>query len=535
MSRRPVGPLSHGGHGSARRISKRRGVAASARARVSRGWAVIAPILLAGAVAVGTAGTAQAVPPPPPNPSDREIQDSQSKASQSAAEVGRLSGAMSSTQAKITRLQDSMELAAELAMKARVDLQVAQATADDAEQFVATSRRAASQAGDAISAAENGAAQFAAASFRQGSVAGSLTALLDADSIDELLARSQMIAQVSGSQAGVLDLLRTSRVSKANLDSQAREALAAARRARSAAQDAQRSADRAEQAAVDSFASGQRQLTVLQAQLVDQQATYQQALDQVAELKGQRAQYETWLATKKAEERRVAEQAAVQQRQAAIALRQRQLAEQQQAQVEKQRADAIRTGRKRQQDLARARAQRGNDGGSQPGTPSAPPGPPDAGPESPVTQPGPADGRAGQRVVQEALKWVGTSYAWGGGDINGPTKGIRDYGVADQYGDYKKIGFDCSGLTLYAWGQVGVRLPHYSGYQFNRGQRVDRSDLQPGDLVYYANDTSNPATIHHVAIYMGNDQIIEARQSGDVVRISSMRWAGYIGATRPGT
>jgi len=509
-------------------------MAAFARARASRGWAVIVPIVLAGAVAVGTAGTAQAVPPPPPNPSDRAIQDSQSKASQSAAEVGRLSGVMSSTQAKITRLQDSMELAAELAMKARVDLQVAQVAADDAEQFVATSRRAASQAGDAISAAENDAAQFAAASFRQGSVAGSLTALLDADSIDELLARSQMIAQVSGSQAGVLDLLRTSRVSKANLDSQAREALAGARRTRSTAQDAQRSADRTEQAAVDSFASGQRQLAVLQAQLVDQQAAYQQALDQVAELKGQRAQYETWLATKKAEDRRMAEQAAVQQRQAEIARRQRQLAEQQQAQADKQRADAIRTERKRQQDLARARAQRGNDAGSHPGTPSAPPGSPVAGPEPPAP-PGPADGRAGQRVVQQALKWVGTSYAWGGGDINGPTRGIRDYGVADQFGDYKKIGFDCSGLTLYAWGQVGVVLPHYSGYQFNQGQRVNRSDLQPGDLVYYANDTSNAATIHHVAIYMGNDQIIEARQSGDVVRISSMRWAGYIGATRPGT
>ena len=499
------------------------------------GWTVIAPMVFAAAVAVGTAGAAQAVPPPPPNPSDREIQSTQSKASQSAAEVGRLSGAMSSTQAKITRLQDSMELAAELAMKARVDLQVAQAAAADAERFVTTSRRAASMAGDAISAAENDAAQFAAASFRQGSVAGSLTALLDAESVDELLARSQMIAQVSGSQAGVLDLLRTSRVAKANLDSRAREALADARRTRSAAEDAQRSADRAEQAAVDSFASGQRQLAVLQAQLADQQAVYQQALDQVAELQGQRAQYETWLATKKADERRLAEQAAVQQRQAENALRQRQLAEQQQARVEQQRADAIRIERERQQDLARARAQQGSDAVTQPGTPSAPPGSPDAGQEPLIAPPDPADGRVGQRVIREALKWVGTPYAWGGGDINGPTKGIRDYGVADQYGDYKKIGFDCSGLTLYAWGQVGVRLPHYSGYQFNQGQRVNRSDLQPGDLVYYAYDTSNPATIHHVAIYMGNDQIIEARQSGDVVRISTMRWAGYIGATRPGT
>jgi cell wall-associated NlpC family hydrolase len=138
-------------------------------------------------------------------------------------------------------------------------------------------------------------------------------------------------------------------------------------------------------------------------------------------------------------------------------------------------------------------------------------------------------------VVQAALAWLGTPYAWGGGTSSGPSRGIHDWGTADYYGDYNKIGFDCSGLALYAWAQVGVYLPHYSAYQYYSGQHVSASNLQPGDLVFYAYDTSNPATIHHVAIYMGNNQIVQAPYSGSYVQIAPMRWSGYIGATRPGT
>ena len=102
------------------------------------------------------------------------------------------------------------------------------------------------------------------------------------------------------------------------------------------------------------------------------------------------------------------------------------------------------------------------------------------------------------------MRWIGTQYAWGGGDANGPTRGIRDGGTADRYGDYNKIGFDCSGLALYAYAQIGVALPHYSGYQYFRGARISKANLQPGDLVFFAYNTSDPGTIHHVAIYAGD-------------------------------
>ena len=132
-----------------------------------------------------------------------------------------------------------------------------------------------------------------------------------------------------------------------------------------------------------------------------------------------------------------------------------------------------------------------------------------------------------------AKQWLGTPYAWGGGDANGPTRGIHDGGTGDRNGDYNKIGFDCSGLALYAYAQVGIYLPHYSGYQYFRGARISKSNLQPGDLVFFAYNTSEPSTIHHVAIYIGDGMMIEAPNSGSYVRIRTLRTSGYIGAARP--
>ena len=64
-----------------------------------------------------------------------------------------------------------------------------------------------------------------------------------------------------------------------------------------------------------------------------------------------------------------------------------------------------------------------------------------------------------QTVINRALAQLGVTYAWGGGDAAGPTLGIRDGGVADAHGDYAKVGFDCSGLALYAYAGIGVSRP----------------------------------------------------------------------------
>lgn len=67
------------------------------------------------------------------------------------------------------------------------------------------------------------------------------------------------------------------------------------------------------------------------------------------------------------------------------------------------------------------------------------------------------------------MSQLGVRYSWGGGNANGPTVGVREGGVADSSGDYYSVGFDCSGLTMYAYAGVGVMLPHFSGYQYTSG------------------------------------------------------------------
>jgi len=125
-----------------------------------------------------------------------------------------------------------------------------------------------------------------------------------------------------------------------------------------------------------------------------------------------------------------------------------------------------------------------------------------------------------QGVIDRAVSQIGVTYAWGGGNAKGPSRGIRDGGVADEFGDYRKTGFDCSGLMLYAFGALGVGLPHYSGYQYNAGKKVPISQVRPGDMLFWA-DGGN---IHHVALFIGNGKMVEAPYSGGAVRIVPVRY-----------
>jgi cell wall-associated NlpC family hydrolase len=133
-------------------------------------------------------------------------------------------------------------------------------------------------------------------------------------------------------------------------------------------------------------------------------------------------------------------------------------------------------------------------------------------------------GGSARSVINRALSQLGMPYAWGGGNAYGPTRGIRDGGIADLYGDYDKIGFDCSGLMIYAFAAAGYRLPHYSGYQAQSGRQVPLSQKAPGDMLFWASG----GHIHHVALYIGNGQMVEAPYSGSHVRIASVRYGGIV-------
>ena len=100
-------------------------------------------------------------------------------------------------------------------------------------------------------------------------------------------------------------------------------------------------------------------------------------------------------------------------------------------------------------------------------------------------------------LVNYALKFVGNRYVWGGTSL---TKGV-----------------DCSGFTLKIYEKYGIYLPHYSGAQPAHGKKITRAELQPGDLIFYASS----GKIDHVAIYIGNGQIVHAANSRDGIKISN--------------
>ena len=121
--------------------------------------------------------------------------------------------------------------------------------------------------------------------------------------------------------------------------------------------------------------------------------------------------------------------------------------------------------------------------------------------------PAPAPNAGAGAAVDAALSQVGKPYQWGAA---GP----------DSY--------DCSGLTMWAWAHAGVALPHNSGAQYSATPRVDRSDWQPGDLLFFG------SPIHHVGMYIGNGQMVEAPYTGAQVRVVSASRSDYVGAGRPG-
>lgn len=116
-----------------------------------------------------------------------------------------------------------------------------------------------------------------------------------------------------------------------------------------------------------------------------------------------------------------------------------------------------------------------------------------------------------EAVIARAEAQKGTPYVWGGGDANGPTGGLEG----------GQSGYDCSGLVLYAFAGAGISLPHYTGYQYQRGQQIPVDEAERGDLLFWGEGGSQ-----HVAIYLGDGMMLEAPQSGMNVQESPVRYNG---------
>ncbi|MEU4766844.1 NlpC/P60 family protein [Actinosynnema sp. NPDC023794] len=422
-------------------------------------WVI--PIAIALTTAVGLGGTAHATPPPPPNPSDAEISAGRQQADAKAAHVGELTGRLTDAEARLRDLTDEVAFKLELANKARVDLDTAQGEADRARRDADAARVEADAAARAVEDARVRLDEFAAASFEQGSLVGSVSAYFGATSPQDLLARAQLLQAVSESSLDALDDVERTRAEQANKDSAARAALDLADRKQAAADQAKRDADAAQATAVQAQQGQAAAARSIQDDKARVEGELDHALTAVEGLEDQRAQYDRWLRDKRREDEEAARLAA----------------------------------------LAAAAA------------PQAPRPPTAAAPS----------GHGVETVVARALQQLGVRYSWGGGNYDGPTVGIRDGGVGDAHGDYYSVGFDCSGLMMYAFAGVGVYLPHYSGYQYNAGRKVPLAQARRGDMLFWG---PNGGT--HVALYLGDGMMVEAPYSGSHVRVAPVRYGGIM-------
>ena len=126
---------------------------------------------------------------------------------------------------------------------------------------------------------------------------------------------------------------------------------------------------------------------------------------------------------------------------------------------------------------------------------------------APAPEPAPSrSGNAASTAINAAMGYLGTPYVWAGESASG---------------------LDCSGLTMVAYAAAGVDLTHSSRVQYGEGSQVPLDAAQPGDLVFWSSDGSQSG-IYHVAIYLGDDMMIEAPTFGLTVRVTPMRYSGVM-------
>jgi cell wall-associated NlpC family hydrolase len=443
----------------------------------------------------GLPASAQPTPPPPP-PAGSAAEPPPPPGGSAAAEVGRLVAQLSTLQTQVDDLADQAGQRQELANRAVADDAAARARVDETRRDADVTRASAATVADRAEAARRQVDEWVAAQYQQADASSIASALAGTRGPQDVADRLQLEGLVSAEQSADLEGYERARVDAANADS----------RARAAAAQAADAAARAT-AARDTAA---RELAAARAAVTDRQR-------RIADVTSQRDAAQARLATLEASD-------------AALAAQRRRA---ETAQAAQQQATAASDAAAR--DAARARLARGPAPAVSTPTPSPSPSSPSpsatsssspsatssspAPSSSTPSSPAPSSQDRVRVVLDRALSELGTTYAWGGGDANGPTQGIHDGGEADAFGDYRKVGFDCSGLMVYAFAGVGITLPHYSGYQIDAGPKFPLAQRKPGDLLFWADGDG----VHHVALYLGDDKMVEAPESGKVVRIAPIR------------
>lgn len=478
----------------------------------------------------------------PTNPSDSEIEAALRAIEEGRGNVAGLAGAIARVQEEINRVELRMGELREGVNKALVDLHDAQASAEQARQGVRSARDRLNSTQEEIENAQTKLDEISRTAYRH-SNGGGIQAAAGDDAARAAIDRQTYLRTNAEEQRQAISQLDKARTEHANEESRLRAA-------RDLAEQRETEAVQAKDAAEARIAETAEQLSSENARhqdLITQRDLAQAQLDgsrqRADELHQQRQEYESYQQAEA--ERKAAE--------AARAERERQ-AEEARKSVERIEAERKARADKAAQVatalIAAASAQHTQTENPYPTgedaananiaatTTTAEQNATVNGTEVPLGQvpsmqsvteeasatSGVANSSRNQQieaVINRAMSQLGTPYAWGGGTATGPSQGIRDGGVADSYGDYNKVGFDCSGLVLYAFAGVGIALPHYTGYQYQQGTKVNINEIQRGDLLFWG-----PNAEHHVAIYLGNGQMIEAPQSGSTVQVSPVRYSG---------
>lgn len=498
----------------------------------------------------------------PPNPGDQDIEAAQEAADAQVDAVAALVGRIARADDSLTALDREIATKREAVNKAVVDLQSAEIESAQTAAEVEKLTAGMIEASATIAAAQERFDAIAAAGYRQGSPADSLELFSGAQGPEEVLARAEMMRRLSAGQHAVVEDLQRTRAGAANEQSLARAAQEDADQARDAAATRRSEAE----GAIGAALAAQRQAQGRRAQLESERAAAQAELAAaravVSGLLEQRAAHESWEAARHAAPEpapdalpappapvpapdalpapgAAPDAPAALRTPAARDVSGREMLAAGAAAVQSILDTFMATGTRSHgsgtefaaslQGLIRPRQSPPLDptGPADPIDPIDPVDPPAVPPANPPANPPPApptsDSAKVEAVVGRALSQVGVPYAWGGGDFNGPTQGVRDGGVADSHGDYLKTGFDCSGLMVYAFAGGGVFLPHYTGYQYQAGRKVPSSEMRRGDLLFYGYNGSQ-----HVALYLGDGQVVEAAQSGTLVRVAPVNWYGLL-------
>jgi peptidoglycan DL-endopeptidase RipA len=443
------------------------------------------------------------------NPSDGQLSAAQQAADDAAQQVERITAELTAAQNQVGRAQAIANIALGRYQNTQAAYDAAQVAAQQAQVAARQAQAAQADARSVVTA-------FARDSYIQGSTTPDFQAALTSDGPRQLLERKALLAAADAHRIDVLGRLTTAVQQATVADEAATEAAATAAGLQQQAHTDLDAATGLEVQARHESAALQAQQARWQVQLDTAQQTLRSLQDARAAALAHQQQEAAAAAAAAAAATAAATTAQAPAAQAPAAQAPVSQAPVGQAPVSQAPVSQAPVGQAPVGQAPAGQAPAGQaPAGSRPATGGAP-----------VTTPtGPGETAAARTAMAAAVHAVGQMYAWGGGSTTGPSEGFGpDAGV---------VGFDCSGLTRYAYARAGIVLPRVAADQYAALPKVP--SLQPGDLVFYATDPSDPATIHHVAMYLGDGQMVEAPESGERVHVTAMRYGyEYIGTVRPG-